>query len=147
MKFSLYLWAMSFLAALLVKDLMFQMEHVKIAQQDILKWCNGIILSTMRAVQGALIVASCIQIILGFSQIWAICSRFFSRLGYTYYSDSESFVLGWELGRNWNSHANTVYSLISGSCDCMGQGNNKTNPIQNQKKHMQYGYESGLGNF
>ena len=35
----------------------------------------------MRAVQGALIVASCIQIILGFSQIWAICSRFFSRLG------------------------------------------------------------------
>ncbi|QHO56277.1 uncharacterized protein DS421_3g72360 [Arachis hypogaea] len=119
MKFSLYLWAMSFLAALLVKDLVFQMEHVKIAQQDILKWCNGI----------------------------AICSRFFSRLGYKYYSDSESFVLGWELGRNWNSHANTVYSLISGSCDCIGQGNNKTNPIQNQKKHMQYGYESGLGNF
>ncbi|XP_052115533.1 uncharacterized protein LOC107474589 isoform X3 [Arachis duranensis] len=117
MKFSLYLWAMSFLAALLVKDLVFQMEHVKIAQQDILKWCNGIveILSTMRAVQGALIVASCIQIILGFSQIWAICSRFFSRLGYKYYSDSESFVLGWELGRNWNSHANTVYSLISGT--------------------------------
>lgn len=32
-------------------------------------------LSTMRAVQGALIVASSIQIILGFSQIWAICSR------------------------------------------------------------------------
>ena len=59
--------------------------------RDILKWCNGIvglgfslrieILSTMRAVQGSLIVASCIQIILGFSQIWAICSRFFSRLG------------------------------------------------------------------
>ncbi|RZB96441.1 Nucleobase-ascorbate transporter 2 isoform B [Glycine soja] len=38
-------------------------------------------LSTMRAVQGALIVASSIQIILGFSQIWAICSRFFSPLG------------------------------------------------------------------
>ncbi|KAL4345098.1 hypothetical protein HN51_063136 [Arachis hypogaea] len=91
MKFSLYLWAMSLLAALLVKDLVFQMEHAKIAQRDILKWCNGIvglgfslrieILSTMRAVQGSLIVASCIQIILGFSQIWAICSRFFSRLG------------------------------------------------------------------
>lgn len=38
-------------------------------------------LSTMRAVQGALIVASSIQIILGFSQMWAICSRFFSPLG------------------------------------------------------------------
>ncbi|KAI4304420.1 hypothetical protein MLD38_039934 [Melastoma candidum] len=38
-------------------------------------------LSTMRAVQGALIVASSIQIILGYSQIWAICSRFFSPLG------------------------------------------------------------------
>lgn len=38
-------------------------------------------LSTMRAVQGALIVGSSIQIILGFSQIWAICSRFFSPLG------------------------------------------------------------------
>ncbi|TQD94669.1 hypothetical protein C1H46_019721 [Malus baccata] len=38
-------------------------------------------LDTMRAVQGALIVASSIQIILGFSQIWAICSRFFSPLG------------------------------------------------------------------
>lgn len=31
----------------------------------------------MRAVQGALIVASSIQIILGYSQIWAICSRYF----------------------------------------------------------------------
>lgn len=29
----------------------------------------------MRAVQGALIVASSIQIILGYSQLWAICSR------------------------------------------------------------------------
>ncbi|KAG2684019.1 hypothetical protein I3843_10G058900 [Carya illinoinensis] len=38
-------------------------------------------LNTMRAVQGALIVASSIQIILGFSQMWAICSRFFSPLG------------------------------------------------------------------
>ncbi|CAB4306644.1 unnamed protein product [Prunus armeniaca] len=38
-------------------------------------------LNTMRAVQGALIVASSIQIILGYSQIWAICSRFFSPLG------------------------------------------------------------------
>ncbi|KAL2930933.1 Nucleobase-ascorbate transporter 2 [Bienertia sinuspersici] len=31
--------------------------------------------STMRAVQGALIVASSLQIILGYSQLWAICSR------------------------------------------------------------------------
>ncbi|RVW31914.1 Nucleobase-ascorbate transporter 2 [Vitis vinifera] len=38
-------------------------------------------LNTMRAIQGALIVASSIQIILGYSQIWAICSRFFSPLG------------------------------------------------------------------
>ncbi|KAM7255026.1 hypothetical protein ACFE04_020267 [Oxalis oulophora] len=38
-------------------------------------------LYTMRAVQGALIVASSIQIILGYSQMWAICSRFFSPLG------------------------------------------------------------------
>ncbi|KAH9797362.1 nucleobase-ascorbate transporter 2 [Citrus sinensis] len=38
-------------------------------------------LNTMRAVQGALIVASSIQIILGYSQLWAICSRFFSPLG------------------------------------------------------------------
>ncbi|KAJ6377306.1 hypothetical protein OIU76_026309 [Salix suchowensis] len=38
-------------------------------------------ISTMRAVQGALIVSSSIQIILGYSQLWAICSRFFSPLG------------------------------------------------------------------
>ncbi|MBA0779145.1 hypothetical protein Gotri_003422 [Gossypium trilobum] len=38
-------------------------------------------LYTMRAVQGALIVASSIQIILGYSQMWAICTRFFSPLG------------------------------------------------------------------
>ncbi|AEC08934.1 Nucleobase-ascorbate transporter 2 [Arabidopsis thaliana] len=38
-------------------------------------------LSTMRAVQGAIIVASSVQIILGFSQMWAICSRFFSPIG------------------------------------------------------------------
>ncbi|KAF2303016.1 hypothetical protein GH714_012638 [Hevea brasiliensis] len=38
-------------------------------------------LNTMRAVQGALIVSSSIQIILGYSQLWAICSRFFSPLG------------------------------------------------------------------
>ncbi|OIV95244.1 hypothetical protein TanjilG_21634 [Lupinus angustifolius] len=42
---------------------------------------NDRFLSTMRAVQGAMIVASSIQIILGFSQLWAICSRFFSPLG------------------------------------------------------------------
>jgi len=30
----------------------------------------------MRAVQGAIIVASSVQIILGFSQMWAICSRY-----------------------------------------------------------------------
>ncbi|URD72085.1 nucleobase-ascorbate transporter [Musa troglodytarum] len=38
-------------------------------------------LQTMRAIQGALIVSSCIQIILGYSQLWGICSRFFSPLG------------------------------------------------------------------
>ncbi|KAL2475158.1 Nucleobase-ascorbate transporter 2 [Abeliophyllum distichum] len=37
--------------------------------------------NTMRAIQGALIVASSVQIILGYSQLWAICSRFFSPLG------------------------------------------------------------------
>ncbi|XP_041994877.1 nucleobase-ascorbate transporter 2 [Salvia splendens] len=37
--------------------------------------------SSMRAIQGALIVASSVQIILGYSQLWAICSRFFSPLG------------------------------------------------------------------
>ncbi|KAG8056373.1 hypothetical protein GUJ93_ZPchr0002g24372 [Zizania palustris] len=36
---------------------------------------------TMRAIQGSLIVSSSIQIILGYSQLWAICSRFFSPLG------------------------------------------------------------------
>ncbi|XP_052183504.1 nucleobase-ascorbate transporter 2-like [Diospyros lotus] len=38
-------------------------------------------LNTMKAIQGALIVASSVQIILGYSQLWAICSRFFSPLG------------------------------------------------------------------
>ncbi|XP_019168748.1 PREDICTED: nucleobase-ascorbate transporter 2 [Ipomoea nil] len=38
-------------------------------------------LSTMRAIQGALIVASSVQIILGYSQLWAIFSRFFSPIG------------------------------------------------------------------
>ncbi|KAE8700548.1 Nucleobase-ascorbate transporter 2 [Hibiscus syriacus] len=38
-------------------------------------------INTMRAVQGALIVASSIQIILGYSQMWAICSRYFSPHG------------------------------------------------------------------
>ncbi|CAM0950966.1 unnamed protein product [Alopecurus aequalis] len=38
-------------------------------------------MQTMRAIQGALIVSSSIQIILGYSQLWAICSRFFSPLG------------------------------------------------------------------
>ncbi|KAG9137801.1 hypothetical protein Leryth_022952 [Lithospermum erythrorhizon] len=36
---------------------------------------------TMRAIQGALIVASSIEIILGYSQVWGIFSRFFSPLG------------------------------------------------------------------
>ncbi|CAL4944669.1 unnamed protein product [Urochloa decumbens] len=36
---------------------------------------------TMRAIQGALIISSCIQIILGYSKLWGICSRFFSPLG------------------------------------------------------------------
>ncbi|XP_058100845.1 nucleobase-ascorbate transporter 2 [Magnolia sinica] len=38
-------------------------------------------LQSMRAIQGALIVSSSVQIILGYSQIWGICSRFFSPLG------------------------------------------------------------------
>ncbi|KAK4363237.1 hypothetical protein RND71_018478 [Anisodus tanguticus] len=36
---------------------------------------------TMRAIQGALIVAASIQIILGYSQVWGLFSRFFSPLG------------------------------------------------------------------
>jgi len=31
---------------------------------------------TMRAIQGALIISSCIQIILGYSQLWGVCSRY-----------------------------------------------------------------------
>ncbi|KAK9677366.1 hypothetical protein RND81_11G138900 [Saponaria officinalis] len=38
-------------------------------------------IQTMRAIQGALIVSSSIQIILGFSQFWGLFSRFFSPLG------------------------------------------------------------------
>ncbi|KAK8453701.1 hypothetical protein SEVIR_5G329400v4 [Setaria viridis] len=38
-------------------------------------------LETMRAIQGALIVSSSIQIILGYSQLWGIFSRFFSPVG------------------------------------------------------------------
>ncbi|KAL7185858.1 hypothetical protein ACSBR2_027759 [Camellia fascicularis] len=36
---------------------------------------------TMRAIQGALIVAASIQIIMGYSQVWGLFSRFFSPLG------------------------------------------------------------------
>ncbi|KAK4492817.1 hypothetical protein RD792_000142 [Penstemon davidsonii] len=36
---------------------------------------------TMRAIQGAIIVASTIQIVLGYSQVWGLFSRFFSPLG------------------------------------------------------------------
>ncbi|VFQ97095.1 unnamed protein product [Cuscuta campestris] len=38
-------------------------------------------LNTMRATQGAIIVASSLQIVLGYSQLWAVFSRFFSPLG------------------------------------------------------------------
>ncbi|KAH6796009.1 hypothetical protein C2S51_036995 [Perilla frutescens var. frutescens] len=38
-------------------------------------------LHSMRAIQGALIVAASIQIILGYSQVWGLFSRFFSPLG------------------------------------------------------------------
>ncbi|XP_038713249.1 nucleobase-ascorbate transporter 1-like isoform X2 [Tripterygium wilfordii] len=38
-------------------------------------------IQTMRAIQGALIVASSIQIILGYSQVWGLFSWFFSPLG------------------------------------------------------------------
>lgn len=40
-------------------------------------------LHTMRAIQGALIASSSLQIILGYSQLWGIVSRFFSPLGMT----------------------------------------------------------------
>jgi nucleobase transporter 1/2 len=36
---------------------------------------------SMRAIQGSLIVAACIQIILGYSQLWGLFSRSFSPLG------------------------------------------------------------------
>ncbi|KAG5111777.1 hypothetical protein JHK82_035046 [Glycine max] len=42
---------------------------------------NRRFLQTMRAIQGALIVASSIQIVLGYSQVWGLFSRFFSPLG------------------------------------------------------------------
>ncbi|XP_022759016.1 nucleobase-ascorbate transporter 1 isoform X1 [Durio zibethinus] len=38
-------------------------------------------IQTMRAIQGALIVASSIQIIVGYSQVWGLFSRFFSPVG------------------------------------------------------------------
>ncbi|KAF6147556.1 hypothetical protein GIB67_014675 [Kingdonia uniflora] len=38
-------------------------------------------LQTLRAIQGAMIVSSSVQIVLGFSQLWGLCSRFFSPLG------------------------------------------------------------------
>ncbi|CAI9090241.1 OLC1v1024971C1 [Oldenlandia corymbosa var. corymbosa] len=38
-------------------------------------------IQTMRAIQGALIVAASIQIVLGYSQVWGLFSRFFSPLG------------------------------------------------------------------
>ncbi|XP_057506007.1 nucleobase-ascorbate transporter 1-like isoform X1 [Actinidia eriantha] len=38
-------------------------------------------IQTMRAIQGAMIVAASIQIILGYSQVWGLFSRFFSPLG------------------------------------------------------------------
>ncbi|XP_077229442.1 nucleobase-ascorbate transporter 1-like [Tasmannia lanceolata] len=38
-------------------------------------------IQTMRAIQGALITASSLQIVLGYSQLWGIFSRFFSPLG------------------------------------------------------------------
>ncbi|KAI7726826.1 hypothetical protein M8C21_006625, partial [Ambrosia artemisiifolia] len=38
-------------------------------------------IQTMRAIQGALIVASSVQIVAGYSQLWGLFSRFFSPLG------------------------------------------------------------------
>ncbi|CAO2815825.1 unnamed protein product [Amaranthus hypochondriacus] len=38
-------------------------------------------IQTMRAIQGALIVSSSLQIILGYSQLWGLFTRFFSPLG------------------------------------------------------------------
>ncbi|KAH8493878.1 hypothetical protein H0E87_020585 [Populus deltoides] len=96
-------------------------------------------LSTMRAVQGALIVSSSIQIILGYSQLWAICSRFFSPLGMVpvialvgfglfdrgfpveYLSDCYAIRLflcesisGCTVCRNWLSHAYPIRNLLPG---------------------------------
>lgn len=38
--------------------------------------CTQRFLQTMKAIQGASIVSSCIQIVLGYSQLWGICSRY-----------------------------------------------------------------------
>ena len=40
-------------------------------------------LQSMRAIQGALIVSSSIQIILGYSQLWGIFSRYFTHCPYS----------------------------------------------------------------
>ncbi|KAG6756134.1 hypothetical protein POTOM_039556 [Populus tomentosa] len=94
-------------------------------------------ISTMRAVQGALIVSSSIQIILGYSQLWAICSRFFSPLGtvpvialvgfglfdrgFPVESLSDCYTIrlflcesisGWTVCRNWLSHAYPIRNLL-----------------------------------
>jgi hypothetical protein len=42
--------------------------------------CAQRFLQSMRAIQGALIVSSSIQIILGYSQLWGIFSRYFTLL-------------------------------------------------------------------
>ena len=50
--------------------------HVCMYPEVILLSCLQRFLQTMRAIQGSLIVSSSIQIILGYSQLWAICSRY-----------------------------------------------------------------------
>lgn len=56
----------------------------------------------MRAVQGAIIVASSVQIILGFSQMWAICSR------YNIYTHTYHFLLSY-IGIDFNDYFNLTF--------------------------------------
>ncbi|KAK2998452.1 hypothetical protein RJ639_023985 [Escallonia herrerae] len=83
-------------------------------------------LNTMRAIQGALIVASSVQIILGYSQLWAIFSRFFSPVeSYNFHSRISfatiglhqlpmNFLSGGAVRGNWCSYAFLVCCLLSG---------------------------------
>ncbi|XP_062199817.1 nucleobase-ascorbate transporter 2-like isoform X1 [Phragmites australis] len=95
-------------------------------------------LQAMRSIQGALIVSSSIQIILGYSQLWAICSRFFSPLAMVPVVALVGFGLfergfpvnpqliqvqhlsGWEMCGDWSSNAYPICRsfTISQACAC-----------------------------